>query len=359
MAISINHKDAEKVLLAAFRTRCTKDDDISTRIEKILNGNHKTYKYILVNGLLAKATNNSANPLTLQAGSNLDGAFDARSLCHKVVVQFERDFLHNALGGSNEPFLNKPARFPELSENNAVRKGKDKEALLSLIHIFTHIESAKESNAYLACALQCLDDRVEKLQALNESSINYSPTLVEVYEFIVRFCGQSFEGETSVLVVSTLEKLYHTSLIGNYSVVAHKVNQSGASSKEVGDIDIFKDGFFKYAIEVKDKDFTAYDISHAFDKIIANSGKKGQFIFGPNANYDRHDIRKRLKNYTKNGFFTFFMGIFQYSRTMLFKIGTLNKQAFVDSLIESANEINAKVETREWIQELLTKLNWK
>jgi hypothetical protein len=28
-------------------------------------------------------------------------------------------------------------------------------------------------------------------------------------------------------------------------------------------------------------------------------------------------------------------------------------------LIESANEINAKVEVKEWIQELLTKLNWK
>lgn len=359
MAISINHKEAEKVLLAAFRTRCTKDDDISRRIEKILNGNHKTYKYILVNGLLAKATDDSVNPLTLQAGSELEGAFDARSLCHKVLVQFERDFLHNALGGSNEPFLNKPARFPELSEKNAVRKGEDKKALLSLIHIFNHIKSSQESNAYLACALQCLNDRIEKLQALNESSIIYSPTLVEVYEFVIRFCGKSFEGETSVLIVATLEKLYHASLTGNYSVVAHKVNQSGASSKEVGDIDIFKDGFFKYAIEVKDKDFTAYDISHAFDKIIANSGEKGQFIFGPNANHDWHDIRPILKNYAKHGFFTFFMGIFQYSRAMLFKIGTLNKQAFVDTLIESANEINAKVEVREWIHELLTRLNWK
>lgn len=359
MGISIDHKEAEKVLLAAFRKRCSKNDDISRRIEKILNGNHKTYKYILINGLLAKATNNSANPLTLQAGSELDGAFDARSLCHKVLVQFERDFLHNALGGSNEPFLNKPARFPELSEMNAVRKGKDKEVLLSLIHIFNQIHSSKEANAYLSCALQYLNDRIEKLQALNESSIIYNPTLVEIYEFIVRFCGKSFEGETSVLIVATLEKLYHSTLRGEYSVVAHKVNQSGASSKEIGDIDIFKDGLFKYAIEVKDKDFTPYDIAHAFDKTIKNSGEKGQFIFGPNAHHVWSDIRSTLKTYADKGFFTFFMSIFQYSRIMLFKIGTLNKQAFVDTLIDSANEINAKVETREWIQELLEKLNWK
>lgn len=359
MVISINHKDAEKVLLAAFRTRCTKNDDLSNRIKAILNGNHKTYKYILVNGLLAKATNNSANPLALQAGSNLKGAFDARSLCHKVLVQFERNFLYKALGGSNEPFLNKPARFTELSPSNAVRRGKDKETLISLIYIFSNLPSSKEAKKYLACALHFLNDRVQKLQTLNKSKINYSPTLVEIYEFIVSFCEKSFEGETSVLIVATLEKLYHSSLKGNYSVIAHKVNQSGASSKEIGDIDIFKDDLFKYAIEVKDKDFTSYDIAHAFDKIIANSGEKGQFIFGANTNHDWKEIRPTLNKYADQGFFTFFMEILQYSRTMLFKIEHLNKQEFVDTLIGTANEINAKVQTREWIQELLKKIQWK
>ena len=40
-----------------------------------------------------------------------------------------RIFLGNRLGGSNEPFLNKPARFTELSETNAVRGGKNKNTL--------------------------------------------------------------------------------------------------------------------------------------------------------------------------------------------------------------------------------------
>lgn len=359
MAISINHKDAEKVLLAAFRTRCTKNNDISNRIKKILDGTHKTYKYILVNGLLAKSTNSAANPLALQAGSELKGSFDARSLCHKVLVQFERDFLHNALGGSNEPFLNKPARFTELSTTNAVRRGKDKESLLSLIHIFSTIKSSKDAKAYLACALHYLNDSIQKLQALSEGAVNYNPTLVEIYEFILSFCEQSFEGETLVLIVATLEKIYYSNLKGRYSIIAHKVNQSGASSKEIGDIDIFKDGVFKYAIEVKDKDFTSYDISHAFDKMIANSAEKGQFIFGANANHDWNEIKPRLKKYADKGFFTFFKGIFKYARVMLFKTSVIEKQEFINTLIETANQINAKVETKEWIQELLKRLKWK
>ena len=96
MAEIILKDDAEKILLSAFRTRCSKKDDISASIQTVLKGNHKTYKYVLINGLLAKATNDKINALALQAGAPITGAFDARTLCHKVIVPFERDFLQNA-----------------------------------------------------------------------------------------------------------------------------------------------------------------------------------------------------------------------------------------------------------------------
>lgn len=359
MAISINHDEAEKVLLAAFRTRCTNNNETAENIKKIINGRHKTYRYILVNGLLAKATNHLANPIALQAGSKLYGAFDARSLCHKVLVPFERDFLYKALGGSNEPFLNKPARFPELSETNAVRKGKDKEALLLLIKIFKSIESSFEAQSYLSCSLEFLNTRIKKLQALNDSEINYNPTLVEIYEFIIKFCEKSFEGETSVIVTATLEKLYYSQFKENYKVIAHKVNQSGASSKEIGDIDVYKNDRFIFAIEVKDKSFSSYDLTHAFDKIIRNSGQKGQFIYGPNSSHNWPRIRATLKNYKNKKFFAYFEGLFKYSKVMLFKIESLDRKAFVKMLIKTANEINAKEATRKRIQILLTHLQWK
>ena len=123
MIVNIKKAEAEQVLLKAFRERCLRSDDICKKIKAVLTGSHKTYKYVLLTGLLAKATDSSVNALALQAGAPFDGAYDARSLCHGVIVPFERDFLQNALGGSNEPYLNKPARFTHLSSNNAVRKG--------------------------------------------------------------------------------------------------------------------------------------------------------------------------------------------------------------------------------------------
>lgn len=359
MAISIDHDIALKVLLAAFRGRCLKNDHISKKIKEIIDGTHKTYRYILVNGLLAKATNNSANPLALQAGASLNGAFDARSLCHKVLVPFEREFLYYALGGSNEPFLNKPARYPELSTKNAVRAGKDKKALESLINILSSIKSNTDAKEYLACAIFYVKNKIKKIQALNNSTISYNPTLVEVYEFIVNFCSKSHEGESPVLVVATLEKMYLAQLKDGYRVIPHKVNQSGASSKEVGDIDIYKGTKFIFAIEVKDKKFSQDDVIHAFDKMIHNSAQKGQFIHGTNSSYEEGRIRETLQMYTKRGFFTSFLGILEYSKIMLFKIENFDKKQFVRTLIVSAQDINAKEVTRKWIHDVLKIVEWK
>lgn len=359
MAENIEKALAEKTLLAAFRERCSKNDEISNAVKKILGGSHKTYKYILVNAILAKATNNNIDPLALQAGAPLKGAYDARSLCHQVLVPFERDFLQNALGGSNEPFLNKPARFTHLSVYNAVRKGRDKETLALLIATLPNIKTSKEAKAYLSCALEFLNTRIEELQALHESAIKYSPTLVEIYEFIYRFLERSYEGETSAVVVGALEKIYHSRQKGAFKVVAHKVNQSGASSKEVGDVDIYKDDQFHYAIEIKDKNFTAYDLEHAFEKIIKSGGKKGQFVYGPNASFDNEVITAKLARFESKGFMTLFMDIYSFSRYILFKTDVLNKQEFIDSLIQTAVEINSKEDVKKRIHKLLSELNWK
>ena len=85
-------------------------------IDFVIDNTHLTYKYILFTAILSKATDESINALCLQKGSTLPGAYDARTVCHNVIVKFEMETLEKAMGGSNEPFLNKPARFPELSK---------------------------------------------------------------------------------------------------------------------------------------------------------------------------------------------------------------------------------------------------
>ncbi|MGI9212238.1 MAG: restriction endonuclease, SacI family [Methylococcaceae bacterium] len=358
MAVNINHRHAEEIILEAYRSTCKKNDFITDGIKEVLGGTHKTYKYILVNGILAKATSENANPLALQAGASFSGAFDARSLCHKVLVPFERDFLSNILGGSNEPFLNKPARFTHLDSENAVRKGKDKEILLLLINLFASIETSEDAKQYLACVLCFLRKQLEEKSQLFENVIAYSPTLVEIYEFSLRFIEQSFEGETSAIIVGTLESLLHQYMDGEYSVKTHKVNQSGASSKEVGDIDVFHDGDFYYSIEVKDKNFNEYDVEHAFNKVLVNQGKKAAFIYGIQADFDKNAILKKVKEFESKGLFVILQDINSHIKNILFRLPNCTKQDFIKYLMATSESVNCKEETIEWMNWLFSELKW-
>jgi hypothetical protein len=92
-------------------------------IENVLGASDVTFKYILVTGYLAKYVNPSAHARAIQVGSSLTGAYDARSLCHRVVVGFEKS-KGNLFGLSNEPFVNKPARHPEHDGDNAQLRNK-------------------------------------------------------------------------------------------------------------------------------------------------------------------------------------------------------------------------------------------
>lgn len=358
MPVNIDHNKAEEIILKAHRSTCSKNDDITKGIKNVLYGTHKTYKYILVNGILAKASKNDANPIALQAGAPMSGSFDARSLCHKVLVPFERDFLKNILGGSNEPFLNKPARFTHLSKDNAVRKGKDKETLLLLIKIFSAIKTSEKAKEYLACVFAILQEQIKEANKTFESVVSYSPELIEIYEFSLLFTSKSFEGETSAIIVGSLEFLLHQYMDGSYTVKTHKVNQSGASSKEVGDIDIYSDGRFYYSIEVKDKNFNEYDVEHAFNKVLQNKGKKAAFIYGTQAEFNEEAILKKVKEFEKKGLFVLIQDVNSHVKNSLFRLPICTKQDFIQSLIATSKSVNCKDTTKEWMVQLFSELKW-
>ena len=105
--ISINHVDVTKTLYRAL-SDAKKPEVHETKMKRlidfVLDYTHLTYKYVLVNALAAKATDENINPLCLQKQSELQGSYDARSICHKSLVRFEMTELGKALGGSNEPF---------------------------------------------------------------------------------------------------------------------------------------------------------------------------------------------------------------------------------------------------------------
>lgn len=152
-------EEAEKILKKAYAVASYNPESTCTHeelIDYVIDNTHLTYKYVLFTALLSKATDEKINPLCLQKKSTLPGAYDARTICHKVIVPFEMEVLKKAMDGSNEPFLNKPARFPELSKTNAVRRGNDQNILNALCDNLPTIKTSQDAFdclVYLLCKL--------------------------------------------------------------------------------------------------------------------------------------------------------------------------------------------------------------
>ena len=235
----IDKEEAEKILLKTNEKPIFQNDPIGVSIDFILKGSHKTYRYVLVTALLAKSVNKDVDILSLQAKDSSVGAYDARSLCHKVIVPFERSTYPNSLGGSNEPFLNKPARFQRLAMTNAVRSGNDSKILESMINTLSEIKTKEQAQIYLSSALYTLQhiySEVKEKYSIPDLEIEDETNPQSILDYVNTLIKNSFEGEMCPLVVAAIEHLYYK---GAKTVVPHKVNESGASSKEVGDIDNF------------------------------------------------------------------------------------------------------------------------
>lgn len=354
---TVDIRTAALILERALKEAQVVDDNIARSIKKVLTGTHKTYRYILVNALLAKATNENINALSLQKGDGRKGKFDARTLCHNVLVPFERLRLQGCLGDSNEPFLNKPARFVSLSTNNAVRAGRDRETLENVIGILSQIKTSHEAYKYLKFAMTVLIANHEyylKKFSIGDTLIDVSGFAQLVLDYIYKITDYTMDGEVCPLVIAELERMY---LGSEYKVVPHKVNESGSSSKEIGDIDVFDlDGTIVNAIEVKDKDFHEQDVLHAISKFRKANLSSSLFIYGKNVTFDKDPVYQALKKIGREGHYCCLISILDYAKMRISDLKTIKIRDFVDGLLAFSKIINAKDNTIDAIKKISTQI---
>ena len=245
--------------------------------------------------------------------------------------------MNNALGGSNEPFLNKPARCTHLDVKNPVRGGRDRTYLEKLLEILTNIDS-NLAKKYLCFSISLLINISHTDNDIHKNIIQTFSNTLELYHLMRKLLEKSCEGEVCVLVVGTIEKIFYLPFGDNYQIIVHNTNESGASSKEIGDIDIFYDEKYYYSIEVKDK-----------------NAASGGFIYGPRAKFDMNSISPCLEAYDREKFIVIFENIFSYLKHMLMTITNIDTLIFQSKLSETAAEMNIKEITRRWVQEVFSK----
>lgn len=362
MSLTIDHSKADSILLRALqeaKSPSYKPTSLfSTFIKEIINGDHLTYRYILVTALLAKSIDNRVNPLVIQAGSNLEGAYDARSLCHAKLVPFERAKLSNAFGGSNEPYLNKPARYKELSTKNAVRAGSDRRKLVSLCEFLPKITSQELAFNCLTESFYYSKERHNSINLLLNPSIKKSPERYEILNFINDLITDSAGGESCAIAVGGIFSLmttFHDAL----DVRVHPVNQSGSSTKEVSDVDVYSFGNLVYTCEVKDKICSLEDVDHAIAKVSRVSFESLIFATGNYFSLSNCNYQQAINHAKQKGVFLTFTTIPSLAESIMSIVGkNCNGSLFYKGITKASITSKCTDRTIIKIEELAKKYNW-
>jgi hypothetical protein len=286
---------AETVLAEAWSdigTSSRPPEKMQGVIESVMSASDVTFKYILVTGYLAKCVNRKVHARALQTGSELRGAYDARSLCHKVIVGFEKK-KGNLFGLSNEPFVNKPARHPEHDGANPQLRNK---AVAGELHIA--LELAQTSNAeevYLGL-VHVLRLGFQNLKNVAEAEVANRINLSQVVGFVKEFLQRSDGGARLVAVWGAFSSLLNE----DGEVRVYSPNASDLYAKTVGDVEVYYGGSLASASECKQRAMNLDDVLHGIRKAVQKGVPEYNFVISAGI-LDRQEtlIQKAFKDHAR------------------------------------------------------------
>ena len=339
MAIDINRAEATRILDAS-RASCLESPSsnclIKDEIDLVMSGkNCLTYRYILLTALVAKSVDERVDVLSLQAGDASAGAYDARSLASKVIYPFQKSMLGNALDGSNnDPLVNKPGRFPRLRPDNPTAGGDPRRALHALCDALPRVETSGE-------ARRCVDYIVSRLlekKRENESRVSafsavaQDSTPFRVRHFLDDLVSQGFGGVALTLAANALFHMRFCS--EEYRVVPHPVNQSGSSSRQFSDLDVYLHNSPFMGAELKDKPFTESDVERAAATAHGAGARSLLFVAGRQSTFAAQPP-------------TYFARAREKYAAMGLYVGVTS----IDSLIDTTFACNIDFDAREILEE--------
>jgi hypothetical protein len=269
-----------------------------------------------------------------------------------VVVPLEGTLLDRAFGGSNQPFLNKPARFTTISPENAVKRGVDKDLLLLVHKILSELQTSEQAFDALCRAVKYAIDKQATFNKNLVQVLSSQGSHLEIIGFLEAFLAESIEGQTAAIAVGTVLSS-HFGGLGKFECVTHPVNQSGASSREIADIDIKKNGQIFVAIEVKDKLFSKQDVEHAAFKVSQYGLSSLLFVVGIHGGCVETSLSEVAQEVLAgSGVNVAFVEILPFLRSIIALCPALSFADFVSRLQQQATETRVKDEVFDLIHKI-------
>lgn len=327
--------------------------DLIPLITQTLQSRTKTYHYVLITQLLAKTVDPSLNAQSLQAAHDAEGAFDARTVAHKVVVPFDQA-NYRVLGGSPEPYVNNPVRVPAISEayRSQQKSQADWDALVTVLTqvqnrndpIFTH--SVFEQVLFEIYGL--LDGVHVVYPTPNRVSLDGIQRVISGY-LETQSGGERLEAVCTALFQTIGDRF------GIFDEVRRtKVNAADASSGMLADIECRLNEQVIFLVEVKDRALTLTQLDAKLDAVRSERiaellflAKSGDEIAGSDAT----QIRTRVQSEFASGHNVYISNFGDFALGILMLLGEPGRNQFLRNVGAELDRVNAAIaHRRAWSQ---------
>lgn len=320
---------------------------LTEKIKKILESSSKTYHYVLPTQILAKIVDPKLDCRSVQASYKKSGAFDARTVAHKVIVPFDRG-NSNVLGGSTEPYVSKPLRLPAIiGSYRAQQKQKtDWDILVELleeIETRNDIDFTKSVFDYLLFEIYNLLEEVSVLYPI-PNRVSLGKTIELVNKFLSTSSGGNNEEIIATALLSTLA--FHFRMFDK--VESSNVNSADKASGLAADIECFVNGSVALLVEVKDQLLTLTQIERKMENARAKSITEILFLAQHGIEETEKDsIKDNIMQEFSSGHNIYTCTIIEFALGMLILLGEKGRVKFLAEVGKELDRRNSPVKHRK------------
>lgn len=241
----------------------------------------KTFKYMLLTNVLAKAVNPNVHYRALKAkGSSLSVSFNSGGLATEVVTDWEKD-NGQRLGGSNEPRTNKP--YFTQSEVGKSYDARNQEVYDTMYEVLSELE--EKTGKGILDPQDVLKQALYEVSCVQPSTVDYTnpPEVpyLDLESAVEEYLVKSNLGERlAAITAGVIDAQYFIEGEQQVHIKADHVNVSDKKSNAAGDIEVFRSSDEEElikAIEVKDKRADKTDIQHSIT--AARRHKLDEYLF--------------------------------------------------------------------------------
>jgi len=329
--------------------------EIINSITQSINAKTKSYRYVLPTQILAKSVDHSLDCRSIQAGSGLRGAFDARSVCHKVIVPFDRN-NECVLGGSAEPYVNNPIRIPAIrGEFRSAQKKKDE-----FDHLIKVLAFAEDNHDLIDKLLWAV--LVEIKKRLSEIKVTYSvpnrASTMQVLDLLQGYLSERTGGLRLQVLSTALFRSIGEAFNLWSAVQSNVINAADASTGSAADIEcIDQKGLVLLAVEVKDRKLELRHVQDALPKVREKGIRELIFLIqNCIKEEDKENIESILKEQFTSGQNLYVEDFFVFARVILSLMGEVNRRKFLEYVGEELEDRGEDYKHKKYWSDLLSRI---